>query len=181
MSQERPGRSPRSTRGRRGSRRSAVPAGCRSRHHLPADYVEIICARTIVFTIDAALVDIIAIIITQITFVGLALYITIEYPTASVPAFAAVGGVLSLVWAVPVRDLLGLRLSPAPTPGIRLLRIKVVRALNDQGMPSRARPSSLGRARAEQPSHSARVSSPMFLFDASPPAALPACSPAPSS
>ena len=94
----------------------------------PPSYVGLV-TRAIAFTIDAALVDLIAIVVAVA--VGLALSV-LSIPDGLVPVFAAIGGVLWLVWAVAYFATFWS--TTGQTPGNRLLRIKVVRAI-DGGVP----------------------------------------------
>ena len=94
----------------------------------PPSYVGLV-TRAIAFTIDAALVNVIAIIVAVA--VGLALSI-LSIPDSLVPVFAAVGGALWLIWAVAYFATFWS--TTGQTPGNRLLRIKVVRAV-DGGVP----------------------------------------------
>ena len=94
----------------------------------PPSYVGMV-TRAIAFTIDAALVNVIAIVVAVA--VGLALSI-LSIPDGLVPVFAAVGGALWLVWAVAYFATFWS--TTGQTPGNRLLRIKVVGAV-DGGVP----------------------------------------------
>jgi uncharacterized RDD family membrane protein YckC len=85
--------------------------------------------RAIAFTLDAALVNLIALIVAVA--VGLALSI-FSIPDELVPVFAAIGAALWLVWAVAY--FVTFWSTTGQTPCSRLLRIKVVRAL-DGGVP----------------------------------------------
>jgi uncharacterized RDD family membrane protein YckC len=85
--------------------------------------------RAIAFSLDAALVNLIALIVAVA--VGLALSI-FSIPDELVPVFAAIGAALWLVWAVAY--FVTFWSTTGQTPGNRLLRIKVVRAL-DGGVP----------------------------------------------
>jgi uncharacterized RDD family membrane protein YckC len=79
--------------------------------------------RAIAFTIDAAVINLIAIVVAVA--VGLALSI-LSIPDSLVPVFAAVGGALWLVWAVAY--FVTFWSTTGQTPGSRLLRIRVVSA-----------------------------------------------------
>jgi uncharacterized RDD family membrane protein YckC len=94
----------------------------------PPTYVGLV-TRAIAFTLDAALVNIIAIVVAVA--VGLALSI-LSIPDGLVPVFAAIGGALWLVWAVAY--FVTFWSTTGQTPGNRLLRIKVVSA-GDGGVP----------------------------------------------
>ncbi len=79
--------------------------------------------RAIAFTLDAALLNLVAIVVAVA--VGLALSV-LSIPDDLVPVFAAVGGALWLVWAVAYFATFWS--TTGQTPGNRLLRIKVVSA-----------------------------------------------------
>ena len=94
----------------------------------PPAYVGLV-TRAIAFSLDAALVNLIAIVVAVA--VGLALSV-LSIPDGLVPVFAAVGGALWLVWAVAYFATFWS--TTGQTPGNRLLRIKVARAV-DGGVP----------------------------------------------
>jgi uncharacterized RDD family membrane protein YckC len=121
-------------RGLRHRRTAAAPAAAtvEDRPHPVGPYVGLV-TRTIAFGLDAAIINLVAIVVGGVVALGLSV---LKLPDAVKVVAAAAGGVVYFLWLIGY--FVTFWTTTGQTPGDRLLRIRVVPTRGDRLLPRRA-------------------------------------------